>query len=495
MTATKATIGVCGAGAMGSGIAQIAASAGHPVVVFDRDDNALSRGRASIDKALGALVAKAKIGAGEAQEIGSRLRWAGSPSDLAGADLVIEAIIERADAKKQLFETLESVLAAAATIATNTSTLPVTALAAGLKRPSRFLGLHFFNPAPVMKLVEVIPGALTDARVVADARALMASWGKVAVTARDVPGFIVNRVARPFYGEAWRAWEEGAADAATIDFLARDLAGFRMGPFELGDLIGHDVNHASSVSVFSAYHGRTRFRPSLRQGQLVDAGRLGRKTGAGVFDYDGSAATPAPSFIPYKDEKSSAALLAPAGSGLASALGAGGLRVETADDMGHDYALYGDVGVAVSDGRTAGLRSEEERRSFLALDWAADYGKAQALAYSASDGAARAAALEIAAATGRRAVEVADRPGMIVARTCAQLANAGFDAVRDQVATADDIDAAMLGGVNYPIGPIAWARRFGLSATVRFLGYVAAETGDPIYAPSEALRTAARREA
>ena len=228
-------IAVCGAGAMGAGIAQVAAQAGHNVVVTDTNEEALARGKASIEKGAAALLKRGKIDEREAQALCDRVSWTLDVNDLSAAHLVIEAIIENPEIKQQLFNKLENSLCDNAVIATNTSSLSVTDLAQTLKKSRRFIGLHFFNPAPVMKLVEVVSGEESDPAIVDASLSLMREWGKVAVNARDVPGFIVNRVARPYYSEGWRAYEDGATNAATIDFLYRDLAGFRMGPLELGD--------------------------------------------------------------------------------------------------------------------------------------------------------------------------------------------------------------------------------------------------------------------
>lgn len=461
-----AVIGVCGAGAMGAGIAEVAARAGHKVVVFDAFSASLSRGAENLRKGLGAQVARGKLVAAEADAIAARIVWAERCEALSPAALVIEAIIEDAGAKKALFSDLERA-APEAVLATNTSSLSVTALAAGLKRPERFLGLHFFNPATVMKLVEVVPGLATEAALIEQALTLMERWGKKAVVAKDLPGFIVNRLARPFYGEGWRALEEDAADAVTIDRLYRDLAGFRMGPFELGDLIGHDVNYAAARSVFTAYHGATRFRPSLAQGALVDAGRLGRKTGRGVYSY--------PEGKPAANSSASAG----DGSMLTRLIRDGAATFEGAQ------LLY-------ADGRSAGAVARETGGSVATIDYIHDAAATPVIAFAASDARARAAAAAFAARAGKDAVEVAGRPGGIVLRALLQLANAAADALRDRAASAEAIDTAMRAGVNYPFGPLEWVTGFGPARAAAALAAIADETGDPIYRPSEALRAAAR---
>lgn len=482
-------IAVCGAGAMGAGIAQIAAQAGHEVVVLDQHDDALSRGKSAVAKGAGALLKRGKIDEREAAAIEDRVRWTLNQNDLKECGLVIEAIVEKAEIKQALFESIEAANPEAV-IATNTSSLSVSHLAAGLRRPSRFLGLHFFNPAPIMKLVEVVPGGETDPALIDAAIDLMRAWGKVAVKAKDVPGFIVNRVARPFYGEGWRAYEEGAADPATLDFLYRDLAGFRMGPFELGDLIGHDVNTAAAQSVYAAYFGRTRFVPSLAQAQLAASGRLGRKTGRGVYDYGEGAEKPAPRFV---EAPSFSAPLRPAlhqdAEQLAALFAVAKVNVEKGDGAPPSgFASVNGALIGFTKGETAGALARRHQQPVAVLDWMRDPAAASAIAFAASDEAARDAALAIAAATGKKAVELTDRPGLVVFRTLAQLANCAGDAVRDCVGEPPAVDQAMKYGVNYPFGPFEWAFGQGAGQIAGALDAIAAWTGDPLYNASETLR-------
>ena len=300
---SKTVVGVVGAGAMGTGIAQVAAAAGHHVVLADLVRGAADRARAAIEKNVSRDVEKGRLTRDAADALVARITFHASTLEqdvlcYRDCGLVVEAIVEQLDAKRTLLQRLEGVAAPTAALATNTSSLSVTAIAAACQSPGRVIGLHFFNPPPVMPLVEVVPRTAAPSPLVDEAVALMRGWGKTPVVASDTPGFIVNRVARPFYGESIRILEEGIADCATIDWAMRTLGGFRMGPFELMDFIGNDVNFAVTRSVFEAMFYDPRYRPSLTQQRLVEAHQLGRKSGRGYYDYSPGAATPEPN----KDE-------------------------------------------------------------------------------------------------------------------------------------------------------------------------------------------------
>lgn len=295
----KPRIGVVGAGAMGSGIAQVAAAAGHPVVLADANVGVAIKARARISDALGKLFEKGRITADARDATLAHIDLVQEPlgdnvSVFGDCEVVIEAVVEDIATKRALFSRLAAVVAPDATLATNTSSLSIGAIASAAIHPERVVGIHFFNPAPVLPLVEVVPWLATTPSVVTRSLELVSSWKKTPVIASDTPGFIVNRIARPFYGEALRQLEEGVADVATIDWAMRELGHFRMGPFELMDFIGNDVNYAVTASVFEAFFYDPRYRPSLTQRRLVEAGFLGRKSGRGYYEYHATATAPQP---------------------------------------------------------------------------------------------------------------------------------------------------------------------------------------------------------
>jgi len=287
-------VGIIGAGAMGSGIAQVAASAGHLVVLFDTNADALSLSKSKLANVMDRLVEKGRLTSEEAHEIQNRISYADHMEALSESGIIIEAIIENLDVKKGVFSSIESLVSKDCILASNTSSLSIASIASACERSERVLGIHFFNPAPLMPLVEIIPAIQTADEITDEARNIIDSWKKITVLAKDTPGFIVNRVARPFYGEAIRILEEGIADVATIDWAMKEIGGFRMGPFELTDYIGHDVNYVVTETVFKAFFFDPRYKPSFTQKRLVEAGRLGRKSGQGFYDYSQGAVNPKP---------------------------------------------------------------------------------------------------------------------------------------------------------------------------------------------------------
>ena len=463
---TDRTIGVIGAGTMGAGIAQLAAANGHPVLLYAAFDGAAEKGKARIAKGLNGLVARGKMTEADVEALVGRITIATAPEDLSGVAMVVEAIVENLEVKRSLFGQLEGIVAEDTILASNTSSISLTAIARDLKRPERFVGMHFFNPAPVMKLVEVISGVATAPEVAATVFATAEAWGKIAVHAKSTPGFIVNRVARPYYAEALRLYEEQVADPATLDALLTEGGGFRMGPFALIDLIGADVNYTVNLSVFEAFYNEPRFRPSIIQLELVNSGRFGRKTGRGFYDYSDGAEMPRPATVSAGDTAGAADLA----SG----------RID-------------DVLIMTTRGRTARAEARDADRPVILHDLFIE-GTTRRLGFTVSPGVSDEVIARFVAALkvqGVAATRLADWPGLVVMRTVAMLANEGFEAVMQGVADEDGIDLAMRYGVNYPKGPIAWAQEIGLARVLSVLDALHEATGDPRYRASLRLRLAA----
>lgn len=282
-------IGIIGSGTMGAGIAQVAAQAGNNVVVIDTNETVLNKAKHSLQNTLSKLIEKGKLSAEKAASIFSLISWELSINTLNESDLVIEAIVERLDIKQTLFAALEHIVSEQCILASNTSSLSVTSIASACNLPQRVIGIHFFNPAPVMELVEIVPALQTSQDIVTKSIAMIDSWNKKTVRTKDTPGFIVNRIARPFYSEAIRLYDEGVASIETIDHAMKVYGGFRMGPFELMDLIGHDVNYAVTETVWSSFYFDPRYTPSFTQKRLVEAKWFGRKSGRGFYDYADTA--------------------------------------------------------------------------------------------------------------------------------------------------------------------------------------------------------------
>lgn len=285
-------IGIVGSGAMGSGIAQVLATAGNQVLLYDNNPLAVEKAGQNLEAQFQKLAKKGKLTYEEAETYFDNIQLSDKLSELKDSELIIEAIIEDLEIKKELFQKLESLVSEDCILATNTSSLSIASIASACQKPERVIGIHFFNPAPLMALVEVIPAVQTDKDLISKTKTLVESWKKLPVIAKDTPGFIVNRVARPFYGEAIRILEEGIADCATIDFAMTSLGGFRMGPFQLMDFIGHDVNYRVTESVFKEFFYDPKFKPSFTQKRLFEAGYFGRKSGKGFYDYANNVEIP-----------------------------------------------------------------------------------------------------------------------------------------------------------------------------------------------------------
>lgn len=480
-----AVVGVVGAGTMGTGIAQVAALAGHRVLLFDAVPGAAQRGAAAVAERVERLAARGRLSRPpEALELSVVDRI----EDLAPAGLIVEAVLEDLQVKRQLFCDLEAVVPLDCILATNTSSLSPTALAATLTRPQRLLGLHFFNPVPAMRLVEVVPGLGTAEAVTEAAMKTVTGWGKTAVRSMATPGFIVNRVARPFYAEAWRLLQERAASPRTVDAVLTRGAGFRMGPFELMDLIGHDVNAAVTHQVWAAFGHDPRFEPSLAQQALVDAGWLGRKAGRGVYAYAGD--DPEPSPVPLPPCPPPDHLIDHGDTGLRSLAERAGVALTDAGHPEHRMAeLPSGARLTVSDGRTATALAQRVGAPVIVVDRQSPDAAVTCMAIS--DGCPRAAHSEAAGllqAAGLEVHLIDDTPGLVVTRTVAMLVNTAVDTLAAGVASAGDIDTAMRLGTNYPLGPLAWGDLWGPATVVAVLEGLEESYGDSRYRPSPLLR-------
>jgi 3-hydroxybutyryl-CoA dehydrogenase len=485
---------VIGAGTMGSGIAEVAAAAGHRVYLRDTSAAALDRGIGQIHASLDKRVQRGKLASADRDATVARLVPVGPDAKLECVGLVIEVIVENLDVKVAVLRQIEAEVDADTIIATNTSSLSVTAIAGRLARPERVVGMHFFNPATVLPLVEVVAGQATAPEVAQTIVETARAWGKVPVACRSTPGFIVNRVARPYYGETLRLLQEHAATPATLDAVLRECGGFKMGPCELMDLIGHDVNFAVTRSVYDGFFDDPRYRPSLVQKDLVDAGWLGRKSGRGFHDYREGAAAPVPEDAGDGVRPRTVRIegdLGPARA-LADCLARqDGITVERAD--GDGLLRVDGVAVALSDGRTATERSLALGEPVAVFDLALDYAGCTRIALAMplqAGGSHRAQAVGLLTGLGKKVSLLADVPGLAVMRTVAMLVNEAADAVNHGIASPDDIDAAMQKGVNYPIGPMAWGRRIGLAHVAAVLGHLGQAYGEERYRISPWLRRA-----
>jgi 3-hydroxybutyryl-CoA dehydrogenase len=481
-------VAVVGTGTMGQGIAQVALVAGHPVRLYDTVPGRAREAADAIGARLDRLVEKERLTGADRDAARARLLPAENLAELADCALVVEAVLERLDAKQALFGELEGIVSEDCLLATNTSSLSVTAIGGALRVPGRFVGLHFFNPAPLLPLVEVVSGFATDVTYATRAYETARAWGKTPVACADTPGFIVNRIARPFYAEAFAVYEAQGADPATIDAVLRESGGFRMGAFELTDLIGQDVNESVTRSVWESFFQDVRFTPSLAQRRLVESGRLGRKTGHGWYDHGDGAERPEPDTA---DERQPPAYvvaegdLGPAAELLALIREAGIPVRDEDEDSGSRLVLPSGGQLALADGQTS-----VEFRDVVYFDLALDYRKAGRIALSASQDTSPqtlAEAIGLFQALGKQVSVIGDVPGMIVARTVARIIDLAHDAVAKGVATEEDVDTAMRLGVNYPLGPFEWSRRLGRSWAYALLDDLHLRDPSGRYAPSLAL--------
>lgn len=496
-------IGVIGAGTMGAGIAQVLLMAGYQVLLYDQQIDLSIEAEKSIKKRLERLVEKEKMSQEACIQCFSSLRVVEKLESFSDVSMVVEAIIENLEIKQVLFQTLEEITTPETIFATNTSSISITAIGAALQFPNRLAGWHFFNPAPLMALVEVVKGLATSECVAKQLYDTARFCGKTPVYAKSTPGFIVNRVARPFYAEAMRVLNETIESVAVLDFIMRSSGGFRMGPFELMDLIGNDVNYAVTESVWSAYYYNERFTPSLVQKEYVDAGYYGRKTGRGFYQYDRNK--PIVHDFDESDrllmstdlEKTSSVVKLNINSSFyeiwSSLLEAQGVKAhhKSLDDS-EVLMLVDDIACYITEGMTASEQAYHSKyHAIVMLDLAIDYQKTKTIVAARNSGCSDQDFNKVIALftrLGMSTLEFEDIPGLLVMRTVAMLANEASDVVNQNVSDVSDVDTAMKLGVGYPKGPLKWADDIGIAHIFKVLHNLYRVYGDNRYRISPKLQ-------
>lgn len=493
---SQAKIAVIGAGTMGIGIAQLAASHGHSTYLYDVDSKRTQTAVVDLKQQWAARVAKGKLTQAAYEATLGNLTVVEHIEQLSDRDVVIEAIVEKLDVKQALFAQLASICAKDTIFASNTSSISITALAAKVPESQRVIGLHFFNPAPVMKLVEIICGLQTQVELADALHALMQTWKKVPVRAKSTPGFIVNRVARPFYAEGLRALQEQVTRPEVLDYVLRECGGFAMGPCQLTDLIGQDVNFSVTQSVYRAFYDEPRYRPSLVQQELVDAGFLGRKTGQGFYHYQANQVTP--QYVPTALQSIAPQQIQVHGVWLAqpeflARLKKSSLKLDFSTEA-QDVIIVDDIQITLTDGSSLELNIDGQKRVFM--DWHHAWDKAQAIALSAyaCDDTDLAKINALFLGLNVTPVWLPDYPGLLCLRTISCLVNEACETVLHAVANKQDIDLAMKYGVNYPMGPFAWAEKISYNTILKTLENMYHVYKEEKYRPSRYLRKKAALE-
>ncbi|HJV86150.1 MAG TPA: 3-hydroxyacyl-CoA dehydrogenase [Noviherbaspirillum sp.] len=484
-------VGLVGCGVMGRGIAQIAALAGAQVHLNDSREGAAAAARQELLATFGKLVEKGKLDKAAADAAADRLQVGAQLQDLAGCHVIVEAIVEDLAVKKALFTSLEDIAGPDTILATNTSSLPVTAIAAGLRHPERVVGFHFFNPVPLMKIVEVIGGFLTTPEVADYLLALGRHWGHNAVRAKDTPGFIVNHAGRGYGTEGLRVLAEGIASVPVLDNILRDTAGFRLGPCELLDLTGLDVSHPVMESIYHQYYEEPRFRPQVNTRQMLTAGALGRKTGHGFYRYgaDGKKeaipepvhATQLPSTVWLSRERPELA------ERIASLIVAAGIPIETSARPS-DSALC-IVTPLGEDATTCCVRENLDGRRTVAIESLFDASRRRVVMTTpATTADYLAMACGVFGATGIPVSVIRDSAGLVTQRVVTHIINIACEIAQQEIAEPADIDRAVTLGLGYPLGPLAWGDALGPNIVLAILNNLAQQTGDPRYRPSPWLQ-------
>ncbi len=492
MKPVYAHIAVVGTGAMGRGIAQIAAQAGSIVLLHDQQATAMAAAQQSICEQWDRLVDKGRMDAAAASACKSRLKTAASLQDLAPCDLVVEAIVERLDVKAALFAELEGIVGAETVLASNTSSLSITAIAAKLRRPQRVAGYHFFNPVPVMKVVEVIAGLKTDPAICTALSDYARQMGHTPVTAQDTPGFIVNHAGRGYGTEALRIASEGVADYATIDRILRDQAGFKLGPFELMDLTALDVSHPVMESIYHQYHEEPRYRPSVITAQRLAGGVLGRKTGEGFYRYEQNVAqVPPEPPVPQVSEMPPVwvSTRATRRAELYQLLKDLGAKIETGQSpSAQALTLVAPLGFDVT---TVAVVERLDPARTVGIDLLIEDAatKRRVLATNPATRAdMRDAAHALFARDGKAVSVIRDSGGFVTQRVVAHIVNIASDICQQRICTPADLETAVTLGLGYPLGPLAMGNRYGPTNVLEVLFNLQTVYGDPRYRPSPWLR-------
>jgi 3-hydroxybutyryl-CoA dehydrogenase len=480
------TAGVAGSGTMGRGIVQVLAQCGARVRVYDAQPGAAQKAKEAIAKALANQVAKGRMAQGDADAALGRIEIADASAAFKDCHLVVEAIIEQLEAKQKLFRELEGIVGDTCILASNTSSLSVTAMAAACNKPGRVAGYHFFNPVPLMKIVEVVDGELTERWVGEALSALARRYGHTPIRCKDTPGFVVNHAGRGFVPESLRVLQEGVADFATIDRILVDAAGFRMGPFSLMDLVGLDVAHAVMKSMHQQYHGEPKYQPAYIAETRVAAGLLGRKTGRGWYRYDKDNAPEKIPEQPVPQAKAASVWAAPELKELVSKLGAK-LEAKPGPDT---ICLVAPLG---KDATTAALEQGLDPKRTLALDPLFGFAKRRTLmATPVTTTEARGAAHGLLASDGVPVSVIRDSGGFVAQRVVAHIVNVGCAIVQERIAHPEDLDRAVMLGLGYPKGPLALGDAVGAAKILAVLEAMVELYKEPRYRPSPWLTRRAR---
>lgn len=490
-TSPDLVVGLIGCGIMGRGIAQIAVLSGARVRLHDGREGAAAAAREELLATFAKLADKGKLDAATAQQAGARLAVCGSLEDLAGCHVVVEAIVENLDAKKALFGALEGIVSADAILATNTSSLPVTAIAAGLKHPGRVAGFHFFNPVPLMKIVEAIGGFLTEPAVVDYLLALGKHWGHTAVRAKDTPGFIVNHAGRGYGTEGLRLLAEGVASVPALDNILRDTAGFRLGPCELLDLTGLDVSHPVMESIYHQYYEEPRFRPQVHTRQMLTAGALGKKVGHGFYRYGADGKKEGVAEAAQPTAKATSVWLSQERPELAERIAvliaAAGIPQESGERPSETALCI--VTPLGEDATTCCVRENLDARRTVGVEALFDVSRRRVVMTTpATDAQTLAMACGLIGATGTPISVIRDSAGLVSQRVVAHIVNIACEIAQQGIAEPQDIDRAVTLGLGYPLGPLAWGDQLGPRTVLAILKNLELQTGDSRYRPSPWLQ-------